>query len=106
MAYELKDYLNSINFTKQDLMATEDFTWEKKYPAYIVNRCLSYHYDTLIAANEMNGYHFLPKNMQYHFTKYSKKEKEICKILKGNEKLEYVKEYYAIMKTKPLWYID
>ena len=66
-------------------MATEDFTWEKKYPAYIVNRCLSYHYDTLIAANEMNGYHFLPKNMYSisFFTKYSKKEKEICKIFES-----------------------
>ena len=88
MAYELKDYLNSINFTKQDLMATEDFTWEKKYPAYIVNRCLSYHYDTLIAANEMNGYHFLPKNMQYHFLlNIVRKKKRFAKFLKA-EKLK------------------
>ena len=36
--YELKDYLNSINFTKQDLMADGDVFWEKKYPAFIVNR--------------------------------------------------------------------
>ena len=101
MAYELKDYLNSINFTKQDLMATEDFTWEKKYPAYIVNRCLSYHYDTLIAANEMNGYHFLPKYAISLFTKYSKKEKEICKIFETKTKnLEYVKEYYGYRNEK------
>ena len=33
--YELKDYLNSINFTKQDLMADGDVFWEKKYPAFI-----------------------------------------------------------------------
>ena len=67
-------------------MATEDFTWEKKYPAYIVNRCLSYHYDTLIAANEMNGYHFSPKKYAISlFTKYSKKEKEICKIFESEK---------------------
>ena len=28
--YELKDYLNSINFTKQDLMADGDVFWEKE----------------------------------------------------------------------------
>jgi len=103
MAYELKDYLNSINFTKQDLMATEDFTWEKKYPAYIVNRCLSYHYDTLIAANEMNGYHFLPKNMQYHFLlNIVRKKKRFAKFLKAEKlkNLEYVKEYYGYSNEK------
>ena len=103
MAYELKDYLNSINFTKQDLMATEDFTWEKKYPAYIVNRCLSYQHDTLIAANEMNGYHFLPQNMQYHFLlNIVRKKKRLAKFLKAEKlkKLEYVKEYYGYSNEK------
>ena len=55
MAYELKEYLNSINFNKDDVMKTDDITWEKKYPAYIVNKCLSYHYDTLFAANEITA---------------------------------------------------
>ena len=88
MAYELKEYLNSINFTKQDVMNTEDLTWEKKYPAFIVNKCLSYHYDTLIAANEMNGYHFLPNNMQYHFLlNIVRKKKRFAKWMKA-EKLK------------------
>jgi hypothetical protein len=85
------------------MMATEDFTWEKKYPAYIVNRCLSYHYDTLIAANEMNGYHFLPKNMQYHFLlNIVRKKKRFAKFLKAEKlkKLEYVKEYYGYSNEK------
>mgnify|MGYP003661033390 FL=1 len=30
--YELKDYLNAINYTKEALMDTEDEIWEKKYP--------------------------------------------------------------------------
>ena len=58
--YELKDYLNAINFTKKNLLDTEDEDWEKKYPPFIINKCLSMHYDTLMQANEMNGYHFLP----------------------------------------------
>ena len=32
MSYELKDYLNAINFTKKNLMDSEDKLWQKKYP--------------------------------------------------------------------------
>ena len=90
-------------------MATEDFTWEKKYPAYIVNRCLSYHYDTLIAANEMNGYHFLPKNMQYHFLlNIVRKKNRFAKFLNETEKVRVCKRvlWYSNEKAKPLSHID
>ena len=30
MSYELKDYLNAINFTKKNLMDSEDKLWQKK----------------------------------------------------------------------------
>ena len=30
MAYELKDYLKAINYTKEPLLDTEDEQWEKK----------------------------------------------------------------------------
>ena len=46
------DYLNSINYTKEDIMV--DDISEKKYNAFMVNRGLSYFYDTVIIANEMN----------------------------------------------------
>ena len=101
--YELKDYLNSINFTKEDIMVTTDVTWEKKYPAFIVNKCLSYHYDTLIAANEMNGYHFLPNNMQFQFLlNIVRKKKRFAKWFKAEKlkNLEYVKEYYGYSNEK------
>ena len=38
--YELKEYLNSINYQKNNLMDDGDVEWEKKYPAYVVNKCL------------------------------------------------------------------
>ena len=101
--YELKDYLNSINFTKEYIMDTTDVTWEKKYPAFIVNKCLSYHYDTLIAANEMNGYHFLPNNMQFQFLlNIVRKKKRFAKWFKAEKlkNLEYVKEYYGYSNEK------
>ena len=63
---ELKDWLNSINQTKKNLI-DEDPSLEKEYPPYIVNRCLSGHLDCIIFANEMNKYNFLPKKLQYEF---------------------------------------
>ena len=55
---ELKDWLNSINFNKQDLIE-EDPSTIKDYPPYIINRCLSGHLDCVMFANEMNKYSFL-----------------------------------------------
>ena len=59
---ELKDWLNSINQTKEDL--SEDI---KSYPPFIVNRCLSGHSDCVLFANEMNKTGHLDKDMQYSF---------------------------------------
>ena len=54
MSYELKEYLNAINFTKKNVMDSEDKMWIKKYPAFIVNKILSGFQDTLMLVNEMN----------------------------------------------------
>ena len=63
---ELKDWLNSINFNKENLIE-EDPSTIKDYAPYIVNRCLSGHLDCIMFANEMNKYSFLDKDMQYSF---------------------------------------
>ena len=62
---ELKDWLNSINFTKENLL--EDPSTVSEYPPYIINRCLSGHLDCVLFAIEMNKYSFLDKDMQYTF---------------------------------------
>lgn len=63
---ELKDWLNSINQTKKNLI-DEDPTITKEYPPYIINKCLSGHIDCLMYANEMNIHHALDKKLQYDF---------------------------------------
>ena len=63
---ELKDWLNSVNFTKQNLIE-EDPDAIRKYPPYIVNRCLSGHLDCIMFANEMNKFPNLDKDLQYSF---------------------------------------
>ena len=44
---ELKDWLNSINQTKKNLI-DEDPSVEKEYPPYIINKCFSVHLDTCL----------------------------------------------------------
>jgi len=95
---ELKDWLNSINFTKEDL--TE---YSKEYPPYIINRCLSGHLDCVMFANEMNRYHFLEKDMQYSFYLNSmRKRKRFSPWLRKDkvQDLECVKQYYGYSNEK------
>jgi hypothetical protein len=108
--YELKDYLNAINFTKENLLDTEDTTWEKKYPPYVINKCLSMHYDCIAQANEMNGYHFLDKKVQFNFLINSiRKNKRFGGKWLSQTKLknlEYIKEYYGYSNEKAKQAID
>ena len=62
---ELKDWLNSINFTKK---VPEDPQEIKSYSPYIINRCLSGHLDCVLFSNEMNKYSFLDKDMPVSYT--------------------------------------
>ena len=66
MSYELKEYLNAINYKKENLMDSEDEMWEKKYPAFIVNKCLAPFSDTIMLVNEMNMNHHLDMDVLIH----------------------------------------
>jgi hypothetical protein len=99
---ELKDWLNSINLTKKNLI-DEDALIEKEYPPFIINRCLSGHLDTVLFANEMNQYHFLPKKMQYDFFLNSvRKKKRFSPWIRQDkiQDLDYVKRYYGYSNEK------
>ena len=102
--YELKDYLKAINETKENLLDTNDITWEKKYPPYVINRCMSMFYDTVMHSNEMNGLHFLPKRMQFHFfiNSIRKKRRFGGKWLSQTKlkDLALIKEYYGYSNSK------
>ena len=100
---KLTDWLNSINFTKQNLI--EDPLVEKEYVPYIINRSLSYFPDTLFHANEMNQKHFLPKKMQYDYLRtVVRKRRRFSKWDKKAEysDLEFIKQYYGYSTKKAL----
>ena len=99
---ELKDWLNSINFNKQDLIE-EDPSTIKDYPPYIINRCLSGHLDCVMFANEMNKYSFLDKDMQYSFYLNTlRKKKRFSPWLRKDKvtDLQCVKQYYGYSNEK------
>ena len=99
---ELKEWLNSINTGKNNLI-DEDSDLEKKYPSYIVNRCLSGHIDAVMFANEMNKHPNLAKKLQYDFFLNSlRKRKRYSPWLRKEqiENLELVKQYYGYSNEK------
>ena len=103
MAYELKEYLNAINFSKKNVMDSEDKQWIKKYPAFIVNKILSGFSDTIMLVNEMNRNHFLDKDMQFQFLINSiRSKKRFSPFLRANKlkDIECVKEYYGYSNDK------
>ena len=103
MSYELKHYLNAINYEKKNLMDTDDEMWEKKYPPYVVNRCLAPFTDTIMLVNEMNKLHHLDKKLQFDFLLNSvRTRKRFAPWLKEEkiDNLECVKEYYGYSNEK------
>ncbi len=99
---ELKDWLNSINYSKKNLI-DEDPDLEKKYPAYIINRCMSGHLDAIMYANEMNLYHNLSSKLQYDFLlNILRSKKRFSPWVKKEElkNLDYVKRYYGYSDEK------
>ena len=101
--YELKDYLNAINVSKESLLDSEDEMWEKKYAPFIVNKCVAPFPDTILLVNELNRYHHLDKKLQFDFLLNSlRTRKRYTPWLKAKKlkNLEYVKEYYGYNNEK------
>tara|TARA_Y100000114_G_scaffold41255_1_gene36738 strand:- start:322 stop:717 length:396 start_codon:yes stop_codon:yes gene_type:complete len=102
--YQLKDYLYSINQSKKNIL-DEDPDAVKKYPSYIVNRCLSSFTDTVLYANEMNKNSHLPNKMQYDFFLNSVKPRKRFSPWARKDSIDYldvVKEYYGYNDDKAL----
>tara|TARA_B100000900_G_scaffold180264_1_gene152858 strand:+ start:294 stop:677 length:384 start_codon:yes stop_codon:yes gene_type:complete len=99
---ELKDWLNSINQTKKNLI-DEDPLLESKYPSFIVNKCMAGHLDAVMFANEMNLNPNLDKKLQYDFylnTLRSKKRFSPWVRKDELKNLELVKSYYGYSTEK------
>ena len=97
-----KDWLNSINFNKENLIKENPYII-KEYQPFIINKCFSGHLDCVLFANEMNKYHFLDKDMQYNFyLNILRKRKRFSPWLRKEKvsDLEFVKQYYGYSNEK------
>ena len=104
MSYDLfKDYLPAINYTKKNLMDSDDLMWKKKYNAFMINKVLSFFSDTIMMANEMNRNYILDNDMQFQFLLNSIRSKKRYSPFLRAEKLndlDVVKEYYGYNNEK------
>ena len=106
---ELKEYLNAINHTKERLLDSEDEEWEKKYPPFIINKCVYPFQDTIMLVNEINQLPHLDKKLQFDFLLNSvRSRRRFTPWLKASriEDLEYVKEYYGYSNDKAKQALD
>ena len=110
MAYDLfKDYLPAINYTKKNLMDSDDPFWAKKYPAYMVNKVLSSFIDTLSKANEINKFASLDNDMQFQFLLNSiRSKKRFSPFLRASKlkDIDLIKEYYGYSNEKAKTVLD
>ena len=84
-------------------MDTEDEEWIKKYPPYIVNKCIAPFTDSVMLVNEINQLHHLDKKLQFDFLINSlRPRKRYAPWMKAKKlkSLEYVKEFYGYNNEK------
>lgn len=96
-----KEIIPSILQNKSSVVTEEN---EKDYVPYVVNKALSFHYDCILYANEMNKHPSLDKLLQYQyylntirpykrpFQKWHKKD--------SIENLSLIKECYNVSNDK------
>lgn len=98
------DYVNSILTTKKNLIVDSDT--EKGYDPFLTNRSLSYHFDTIMFANNMNKRNHLDKKMQYDYliNTVRSKKRSFAKWVKKqkNDDVECIKILYGYSTAKAL----
>jgi hypothetical protein len=96
------DYVNAVLQNKKQLIV-DDVT-EKAYVPFMVNRSLSYHYDCIAYANEMNRRHFLDKKLQNDFllNTVRSRKRPFAKWVKSekSEDIECIKLVYGLSDSK------
>jgi hypothetical protein len=93
------DFINAINFTKQNLFEDPQVVKDYRKTKWIVNKGLSYFPDTVLYANEMNMHSSIPEDWQFSFLLNSiPKKKRFSKWADKetqSESLLLVKEYFG-----------
>lgn len=101
MADLFKEIIPAILQNKEQVITPEN---ESDYNAYVVNRALSFHYDTVLYANEMNKLPNTDAWLQFEFLIHSvrgyKRPFQPWQKIEKNDDLEVIKEYYNCSNEK------
>ena len=96
------DYVNEILQGKKNLIV-DDYT-EKTYEPFLVNRALSYHFDCIMFANEMNRRPFIDKKLQNDFliNTVRSRKRPFNKWVKAekSEDIACIKTYFGLSESK------
>jgi hypothetical protein len=111
MEFQLGDYLTAINSSKKNIIRDADDPVEaaKKYPAYIINRLLSYHADAVLIINALNKLPQLDNQLQFEFLLHGlPKKKRFSKLHKvvTPENVDLMKKYYKYSTNKAIEVLD
>lgn len=96
------NYVNALSETK-DRSVLDDPDFQKEYKAFIVNRALSYHSDSVLHANMMNERPWLEPALQFHFLLNTlRPRRRIAKWIKptDSDDVAAIAEYYEISLRK------
>ena len=104
------DFVNAINFTKQDLFKADSFSGireyhsESEYARFIINKSLSYFPDTILFANLANTcLTNVPNYSHFDFLRFGiTKKKRFSKWAKPieNDDLNLIMQYYQVNREK------
>ncbi len=101
---KLGDFLSSINYDKKPLLDADESA-TRLYPAFVVNRCLSYFVDTIFHANEMNCVPWLDNKSQFDFHRLSiRKKRRFSNWVKKEteDDIELIKQAYGYSERKAI----
>lgn len=102
------DFVASINAGKNILTREDDPAKPNEYVPWVVNLAMSNHIDTILAANEINRYPFLPPAIQYEFLLNTVRPgKRYGKWAKAapTPTLDVIAEYFKVNKTVARQYV-
>jgi len=110
MAINPFDFVNDINYKKKDILSNDfDNQLEGQYKAFLVNRSLSFNFDTILQANEMNIRNHLDNKLQYHYLlNITRPKNRFGRWLKAEkyEAVDLIVEYYGYSLQKAREVVD
>ena len=108
MAANPFDFVNAINYTKQDLFEQDQIS-ESQYPRHVIDLAMSQYSDTILYANEANTMQNVSARAHFKFYLHLvDKKKRYAKWgkMEQDPKVDLIMRYYYYSREKALQVVD